>query len=203
MFNVALFISFVTLGKVINLSDLPSPPPRRKGHVIAALCASQDLRINQSLGECPDPEGSAFLIPSPIALPLCFLILFSPLLQERHFRALADLTMPVAATNSESGKKGLRTSVCLGGSESAPGRDLRVESSRGALPQPPPPPTAGILPPSDAPSCHSAFPSGRFYGPTAPAPGSSWRRPWRAEACVLQSRSAYCWRAVAWGQAGW
>ncbi|XP_029068392.1 MAGUK p55 subfamily member 2 isoform X1 [Monodon monoceros] len=42
-----------------------------------------------------------FLITS-LALPSCLLNLLSPLLQESHFRALADFTMPVAATNSES-----------------------------------------------------------------------------------------------------
>ncbi|XP_026954781.1 MAGUK p55 subfamily member 2 isoform X1 [Sagmatias obliquidens] len=46
-------------------------------------------------------KARPFLIPS-LALPSCLLNLLSPLLQESHFRALADFTMPVAATNSES-----------------------------------------------------------------------------------------------------
>ncbi|XP_033272875.1 MAGUK p55 subfamily member 2 isoform X1 [Orcinus orca] len=46
-------------------------------------------------------KARPFLIPS-LALPSCLLNLLSPLLQEIHFRALADFTMPVAATNSES-----------------------------------------------------------------------------------------------------
>lgn len=80
--------------------------------------------------------------------------------------------MPVAATNSESGKKGLRTSVCIGGSESAPGRDLRVESSRGALPQPP----VGIsCPPPLLCSATQPFLQAGSMAPAAPAPGSGWR----------------------------
>lgn len=64
------------------------------------------------------PKGEALPSSFPIALPFHLLILLFPLLQERHFRALARLTMPVAATNSETGKKGERMSVSISGSES-------------------------------------------------------------------------------------
>lgn len=188
MYNVALFISFVTLGKAINLSD----PPISSSWEIGAcnICSSclPGLWDHAVSGECPDPEGRPFLIPSPIALPLCFLILFSSLLQERHFRALADLTMPVAATNSESGKKGLWMSVCICGSGSArqglEGGKRQPSGTLAATCKNNPSPTA-------APSCHSAFPSGSFYGPhcTCSRVGPETQlnsSPWRAEACTLQ-----------------